>query len=224
MRNPLASTRINRRVVLLALALAALLALTAGAAFLTARTGDGGHDEADGGPSPAQQATPSPSAPSTAEGLPRPPHIDEPIAFAEAAATALWSYDTRTTTRAQHLAALAQWMTGEERYADWSSVAGQVPDAVLWSRMADSDQHTAAREPEGHFPAAFQQALAEHPAGITEAYIYAVTVNGTQSIAWTDPDGGTEAAGSEERAITLAVQCRPSHDCALVAVSPTVMS
>ena len=60
-------------------------------------------------------------------------------------------------------------------------------------------------------------ARADDPSAITEAYIYVVTVNGTQRIAW--KNGG---AGAEERAVTLAVQCRPSHDCTLAAIAPSV--
>ena len=108
-------------------------------------------------------------------------------------------------------------MTSESRYADWASVAGLVPDPLLWSRMADQDQRATASVVEGHFPAAFNQALAEDPTAITEAYVYAVTVTGKQKIAW-NKNGG----GAEERAVTLAVQCRPGRACSLAAVAPRV--
>jgi hypothetical protein len=88
---------------------------------------------------------------------------------------------------------------------------------VLWSRMADNDQHATASVTEAHYPSAFKQALAENPTAITEAYIYAITVNGKQQIAWK-----TGGGGAEDRAVTLAVQCRPNHDCSLVAIAPRV--
>ncbi|MFR9723982.1 hypothetical protein ACL02R_11545 [Streptomyces sp. MS19] len=234
MRSRLPASFPARRALVLAGLLVFVLALTLAAALVTR---SGGEHPAE--PTPSPPATGETSLPSTGEATPParpapvpdssspapadPPRIDEPVAYAEAAATALWSYDTRTTSRAQHLAALAQWMTGDERYADWPSVASQVPDPTLWSRMADTGQRAAARDAEGRFPSAFQQALADDPTAITEAYVYAVTVTGTQRIAWTEPDGRTGASGTEERSTTLAVQCRPSRDCSLVAVSPTVM-
>lgn len=109
------------------------------------------------------------------------------------------------------------WMTDETAYADWPSVSGQVPDPVLWSRMADQDQHATASITEGHFPSAFKAALADDPSAITKAYIYVVTVNGKQQISWKKGGGG-----AEDRAVTLAVQCRPGHDCALAAIAPNV--
>ncbi|HEX5542471.1 MAG TPA: hypothetical protein VFX60_13070, partial [Micromonospora sp.] len=138
-------------------------------------------------------------------------------AFAKAAAEMLWSYDTRDTSREQQLAGMEAWMTTESEYSDWASVSAQIPDPTLWSRMADQEQHAIATITEAHYPAAFKQALAEDPSAITEAYIYAVTVTGKQTIAWAKGGGG-----AEDRSITLAVQCRPSVDCSLVAIAPNV--
>jgi hypothetical protein len=70
---------------------------------------------------------------------------------------------------------------------------------------------------EGHYPGAFKQALADDPSAITEAYIYVVTVNGKQQVAWKKGGGG-----AEERAVTLAIQWRPGHDCSLAAIAPSV--
>ncbi|SFC59776.1 hypothetical protein [Streptomyces aidingensis] len=147
-----------------------------------------------------------------------PPRTTDPVEFAKAAAEALWSYDTRSATHKEHLAALAQWVTREKRYADVASVEAQVPSPVLWRQMADNAQRATATAHEGHFPLAFEQALKENPAAITEAYVYAVTVSGKQSIAWK----GSGKGGAEARAITLAVQCRPGRPCALAAVLPNV--
>ncbi|MEV1011582.1 hypothetical protein [Streptomyces sp. NPDC049881] len=150
--------------------------------------------------------------------LPTPVSTDDPAAFAEAAAVALWSYDTRRSSQPEALDALRAWMTRETEYADWPSVEHQLPDPLLWLRMADQDQFATAEAAEAHFPESFTRALQEDPGAITEAYVYAVTVTGQQSIAWKgSPDGGTEA-----RAITLAVQCRPDQDCTLVGVLPNV--
>jgi hypothetical protein len=109
------------------------------------------------------------------------------------------------------------WMATGTPYANWAAISGQEPDPVLWSRLADNQQHAAAKVAESHFPSAFKQALADDPAALTKAYIYAVTVTGTQTIAW---KGG--GAGAESRAITLAIQCRPNADCALVDIAPAV--
>ncbi|MFC9489795.1 hypothetical protein ACFTZM_27370, partial [Streptomyces hydrogenans] len=127
----------------------------------------------------------------------------------------LWSYDTRATARDQQLAGMHAWMTTEKKYTDWTSTQAQVPDPLLWSRMHDQAQYATATVSAAHFPSAFKQALAEDPAALTEAYIYAVTVTGKQTIAWKDGGGG-----AEDRSVTLAVQCRPSADCALVAIAP----
>lgn len=131
---------------------------------------------------------------------------------------ALWSYDTRSFSQPELLAALRGWLTRESKYADRDSVEAQVPSPVLWGRMADSGQFATATGAEAHFPDSFTRAVQADPEAITEAYIYAVTVTGRQSIGWrTSPHGG-----GEERTVTLAVQCRPSKDCALAGVMPTV--
>ncbi|MFF9337277.1 hypothetical protein [Streptomyces albogriseolus] len=209
----------NQRIAIGATVVAALLALAGVVALLTGggngqQTPDAAPPAPTGGPSHSE-AAPKPS--SGSGSVPKPPQIAEPVAYAKAAAQMLWSYDTRDTSRDQQLAGMRAWMTTETKYADWTSVAGQVPDPVLWSRMADQDQHATAHITEGHYPGAFKQALAEDPSAITEAYIYVVTVNGKQTLSWKKGGGG-----AEERAVTLAVQCRPNHDCTLAAIAPSV--
>ncbi|MFC9228394.1 hypothetical protein ACFTZI_05395 [Streptomyces decoyicus] len=207
----------NKRIATVALVVTVLLAIAATAAWITGRGEDNPsrHTPAPSGSSSPPEAVPGPAA--GPGSVPRPPQLAEPVAFAKAAARMLWSYDTRDTSRDQQLAGMRAWMTKETKYADWASVSGQVPDPLLWSRMADQDQHATGRAAEGHYPGAFKQALAEDPSAITEAYIYAVTVNGRQNIAWKKGGGG-----AEERAVTLAVQCRPHHDCRLAAIAPSV--
>ncbi|WP_406395062.1 hypothetical protein OG806_35580 [Streptomyces sp. NBC_00882] len=209
----------NRRIAIVAAAVAVLLAIAGVVALLT---GGGNSHQAPGAVAPAPTGSPSSSEaapkPSSGSGsVPKPPQISEPVAYAKEAAQMLWSYDTRDTSRDQQLAGMRAWMTAETKYADWASVSGQVPDPVLWSRMADQDQHATAHVTEGHYPGAFKQALAEDPSAITEAYIYVVTVNGKQTLSWKKGGGG-----AEERAVTLAVQCRPNHDCTLAAIAPSV--
>ncbi|MFJ2021580.1 hypothetical protein [Streptomyces nodosus] len=209
----------NRRIAIVAAAVAGLLAIAGIVAVLTG--GGNGHQAPEtAAPAPANSPASAEAArkPSSGSGsVAAPPQIAEPVAYAKAVAQMLWSYDTRDTSRDQLLTGMRAWMTSETKYADWASVSGQVPDPVLWSRMADQDQHATANVIEGHYPGAFKQALAEDPTAITEAYIYVVTVNGKQQLAW--KKGG---AGAEERAVTLAVQCRPSRDCALAAIAPSV--
>ncbi|MEU2726016.1 hypothetical protein [Streptomyces smyrnaeus] len=147
----------------------------------------------------------------------KPPHTGDPITFAKAATEALWSYDTRNASRAEHLSGLKAWMTGEKSYRDWKSVRGQVPGKALWSRMHDNAQRATASVDEGHLPEAFKTAMAQDPGAITQAYVYAVTVTGKHSISW--KKGGS---GAEPRQVTLAVQCRPDRDCALSGVLPEV--
>jgi hypothetical protein len=206
----------NRRVLLGALGLVCLLAVAAVTAYVTGR---GGQHPAASSTAPAVPASaPVTTQPADRTGsVARPPRVSDPVVFARAAAAMLWTYDTRTTSHAQQLAGMKAWMTGESEYGDWASVSAQVPDPALWSRMADQEQHATATISEGHYPAAFTQALAENPSEITTAYIYAVTVTGKQTIAWAKGGGG-----AEERSVTLAVQCRPSTDCSLVAIAPTV--
>ncbi|MFF3976560.1 hypothetical protein [Streptomyces sp. NPDC001828] len=209
----------NRRIAIVAAAVAALLAIAGIVALLT---GGGNDHQAPDTAAPAPDSSPSPSEaapkPSSGSGsVPKPPQISEPITYAKAAAQMLWSYDTRNTSRDQQLAGMRAWMTTETKYSDWASISGQVPDPVLWSRMADQDQHATANVTEGHYPSAFKAALADDPSAITEAYIYVVTVNGKQTLSWKKGGGG-----AEERAVTLAVQCRPSHDCTLAAIAPSV--
>ncbi|WP_055495483.1 hypothetical protein [Streptomyces sp. TP-A0356] len=209
----------NRRIVIVALVVTVLLAIAAAVAWLSG-SGNAHRDPTAARPATAHRpssAEPAPTAEASPGSVPEPPQIAEPVAYAKAAAQMLWSYDTRDTSRDQQLAGMRAWMTKEPKYADWASVSGQVPDPLLWSRMADQDQHATARVTEGHYPGAFKQALAEDPSAITEAYIYVVTVNGKQQIAWKKGGGG-----AEERAVTFAVQCRPGHDCALAAIAPSV--
>ncbi|MEW2550363.1 hypothetical protein AB0957_01250 [Streptomyces zhihengii] len=209
----------NRRIAIVAAVVAVLLAIATAVAWLSG--GKNGRQAPDpAAPAPASSTSSAPATPKPAAGsgsVPHPPRIAEPVAYAKAAAQMLWSYDTRTTSRDQQLGGMQAWMTSETQYADWASVTGQVPDPALWSRMADQDQHATGTVLEAHYPGAFKQALTQDPSAITKAYIYVVTVNGKQQIAWNE--GG---AGAEERAVTLAVQCRPSHDCALAAIAPSV--
>ncbi|MER6531716.1 hypothetical protein [Streptomyces sp. NPDC001508] len=205
----------KRRMALMVLILACLLAIAGVTAYLTQPDGT---PRSSSRPAPIVPTHPAPShspqLPAT-ESVDKPPDVSEPVQFAQAAAQMLWTYDTRTASQAQQLAGMKAWMTDETEYSDWESVAAQVPDPTLWSQMADQKQRAAATVTEAHYPAAFQQALADDPQAITEAYIYAVTVTGKQRITWAD--GGS---GAEGRSITLAVQCRPSRDCSLVAIAP----
>lgn len=208
----------NRRITALVVGLTMLVALAGITAWWTNRTDSPGRSAS---PSPTSSApksiSPRPSASGTGT-VAKPPPVADPLAYGKAAAKAIWSYDTRTTTHAQQLAGLRLWMTREAQYADWAGVQAQVPDPVLWSRMSDNRQHAAATMREAHFPSSFKQALAEDPAALAEAYIYVVTVTGKQQIVW---KGG--GAGAEDRSVTLAVQCRPSADCSLVAIAPSVL-
>ncbi|MCG6497101.1 hypothetical protein [Kitasatospora sp. A2-31] len=220
------STMLRR--LLIGLGVLVIVALLAG---LTARLAGGDHrtpSAANSPSSPPVSATstasphgsvPSPSAGATpgASAVAAPPHTSDPLKFATAFATALWSYDTRTTTQPQQLAGLRSWLTGESKYADPDALAAQLPDPVLWSRMRDNGQHATGEAAEAHLPAAWQQAIGKDPSQLTIAYVYAVTVTGKQTISWLD--GGR---GAEDRAITLAVQCRPGRDCALASIATTV--
>ncbi|MGW1974191.1 hypothetical protein [Streptomyces sp. NPDC001889] len=212
----------NRRIAVVAAVLAVLVAAAGLAAYFT---GQADQDSKNFAPAaPAKPAAPSDDS-SEGQGKPSPgrgavaaaPQIADPLAFGQAAAAMLWSYDTRTTSRDQQLAGMRAWMTDEAKYGDWTGVQAQVPDPVLWSRMRDNAQHATAMVSTATFPSAFKQALADDPAALTEAYIYIVTATGKQSIAWKGGGGG-----AEDRSVTLAVQCRPSADCALVSIAPRV--
>ncbi|MEU7205616.1 hypothetical protein [Streptomyces sp. NPDC045470] len=206
----------NRRIALVAIGLVCLLAIAAATALFTGRGEE--HSAPSSDPSPAQSSVPPAQDPDTGAGpVARPPQISDPVQFAKAAAQMLWTYDTRTTSHDQQSAGMQAWMTKEGQYNDWASVSAQMPDPLLWSRMADQKQRAGATVAEAHYPAAFKQALAENPSEIAKAYIYAVTVTGKQTITWAKGGGG-----AEDRSITLAVQCRPSHDCSLVAIAPRV--
>ncbi|MFE2722814.1 hypothetical protein [Kitasatospora sp. NPDC059327] len=216
------------RRLLIGLGVLLVVALLAG---LTARLAGGGHrtpSAANSPSAPSASATssstshgpgPAPSAAATpsASVVAAPPHTSDPIAYAKAFATALWSYDTRTATQPQQLAGLRGWLTDETKYADPDALAAQLPDPTLWSRMRDNGQHATGEAAEAHLPAAWQQAIGKDPSQLTIAYVYAVTVTGKQTVSWLD--GGR---GAEDRAITLAVQCRPSRDCALASIATTV--
>lgn len=167
--------------------------------------------------------SPKPDASASAgTGRAGPPRTRDPLEFARAFAQQLWSYDTRTDTQSGHITALLGWLTGEAAYADPASVTAQIPDPVLWSRMHDGGQYATATVTGAHVPASFTAALNDDPGRITTAYAYAVTVTGKQAIRWNGTGPDTAGTGAESRAVTLAVQCRPNRDCALIGVTPSV--
>ncbi|MGW1194501.1 hypothetical protein ACWD4B_01380 [Streptomyces sp. NPDC002536] len=205
------------RILVGALVLTVLLAVAGITAWATS-SGDQHHDDSTSSAASSPSSPEAPPKPAPGSGsVPRPPHLADPLAYAKAAAVMLWSYDTRTTSRDQQLAGMNAWMTKETKYTDWSSISAQVPDPVLWSRMADNAQYATTTVTDVHYPSAFKQALADNPSAITEAYIYAITVTGKQQISWKKGGGG-----AEDRSVTLAVQCRPSQDCSLVSIAPSV--
>jgi hypothetical protein len=170
---------------------------------------------ASAAPSPSSSA----SVPTGRGSVATPPKTTDPVVFGKAAAKALWSYDTRTLSQPQQLAGLKAWMTAERKYADWASVSTLIPTKALWSQLRGNGQYATATATatEGHIPSSFTTALNADPGALTTAYVYAVTVTGKQSIDWND--GGS---GAESRSVTLGVQCRPSHSCALAGVLPAV--
>lgn len=213
---PWRSPRIRRAV----LGTGVLLVLLGVAAVVALVARDDRPDRPAAQPPTHAPVTPTPrraTPPPPATRL-RPPSTRDPISFAKAAAEALWSYDTRTGSRDEWLAALRSWVTGEKRYADVPSVEGLVPSPVLWREMAEEEQCATATVAEGHFPASFTQALQADPGALADAYVYAVTVTGEQSIGWK----GVPQGGAEPRSVTLAVQCRPERSCALAGILPNV--
>ncbi|MEU9987890.1 hypothetical protein AB0E10_14025 [Streptomyces sp. NPDC048045] len=205
-----------RRALMGGFVLAVLLAVASLLAYLT-RAESPASTHSSPIPKPTTQVTSPEATDGKREAVAAPPRTSDPITFAKAATKVLWTYDARSFSRAEHVGGLKRWMTSEKKYADWASVSDQVPSAVLWSRMHDNGQHAMAKVGEGHFPQAFKTALAQDPGAITEAYVYAVTVSGKQSIAWKG-----SGSGAESRSTTVAVQCRPDKSCALVGVLPSV--
>lgn len=220
--HPGSASGVRRRVLA---GLAMLAILTAVAGLIAYLTRDGHTVAQPSAPDTTSTATATAgSAPSPSDSEPigkgsvaKPPKTTDPVVFGKAFAKAAWSYDTRRLSQDQQLAGLKAWMTSEKKYADWSSVSTQLPTKDLWKQLRTNGQYATARISEGHIPTAFTAALNENPGAITTAYVYAVTVTGTQSIAW---DGG--GAGAESRSITLAVQCRPHKRCALSGIAPGV--
>ncbi|MEY9846388.1 hypothetical protein ABH940_003475 [Streptacidiphilus sp. BW17] len=216
------ASRVRSRALLATMVLLVLVAVAGLVAYLTRDDRSPSKVPVATPSSPSRltpAASPSGTPPTGHRGaLPVPPVTHDPIVFGKAAAAALWSYDTRAYPQPQFVAALHGWLTKESAYADPASVDALVPSAALWQEMAGNGQFATANVAEGHFPAAFTQALQANPGALTTAYIYAVTVSGTQSIGWY----GSPAGGSEGRTATLAVQCRPSHPCALAGVLPAV--
>lgn len=218
--HPGGTARVRHRALLAAAVLAVLVALAGLVAYLTRDSREPVKKLAPSASS-AASTTPAPFSTRSAvhhDSLPVPPQTGDPIVFAKAAAEALWSYDTRAYSRPELLSALHNWLTPETKYADAASVDTLVPTPVLWKEMAANGQFATAEVNEGHFPDAFTRALQADPGAITQAYVYAVTVSGKQSIAW----NGSPAGGAESRVTTLAVQCRPNQPCALSGVLPSV--
>lgn len=218
--HPGGASRVRRRALLGTAVLAVLVALAGLAAYLT-REGRSPSDTASPPPS-SPTASSSPAAPSgphtRPRALPVPPKTHDPITYGKAAAAALWSYDTRAYSQPELRKALRGWLTTESKYADPASVDQAVPSAVLWKEMAANKQVATAKINEGHFPHAFTQALQDDPGAITEAYVYAVTVSGKQSIRWK----GSAAAWRGEPVHHPRGPVPTNHSCALVGVMPSV--
>nr|WNW42555.1 hypothetical protein RKE32_25835 [Streptomyces sp. Li-HN-5-13] len=212
---------VRRRALLGTVVLVALVALAGLFSYLT-RDGRAPSNHPPAKPSPSSSPVSAPASPSPLSGdgttLPVPPDTHDPIVFGKAVAVALWSYDTRAYSQPELVAALHRWLTPEQELADPASVDHLVPSPVLWGRMADSGQYATASAAEAHFPDSFTRALQADPGAIAQAYVYAVTVSGRQSIAWS----GVREGGAEDRSVTLAVQCRPDRPCVLVGVMPSV--
>ncbi|MFI1393010.1 hypothetical protein [Streptomyces griseoaurantiacus] len=212
--------KIRRRVLLGALFLAVLLVVAGALAYLT-RPQHASPETAASAPTAGSPSTNREKPSSVATGpdaLSPPSSAREPLAYAKAAAVALWSYDTRSHSQPEQVALLHRWLSKQTDIADVDSVDSQVPSPTLWGRMADSGQYATATASDARFPDAFTDALRENPGRLTETYVYAVTVTGKQAIAWNDSPKG----GAESRTVTLAVQCLPDHACALVGVLPAV--
>ena len=223
--NPSGASRVRRRALLGTAVLAVLLALAGLGAYLTRdpRTTVKSTSSQSSSSTPSASAaasSPASAAPSPRhEGaLPIPPSTGDPIAYAKAAAAALWSYDTRAYTQPQLLTALGRWLTAQSQYADTASVDTLVPSVQVWDEMAQQGQFTTATVSGAYFPQSFNQAMQQDPGAIATAYVYAVTVTGNQSITWE----GAPKGGEQGMSMTLAVQCRPSHSYALAGVLPAV--
>ena len=135
-----AASSVTRRVLVGSVVLAVLTALASLLAYLT-RQED---------PTPAKttaDSVPRPASPApTSTPLGGKPDCcaapdERSVKFARAATKALWTYDTRSFSHAEHLSGLRDWMTAEKKYADWKSVTQQVPDRVL--RAPDARQRPA---------------------------------------------------------------------------------
>ncbi|MFF4819384.1 hypothetical protein ACFY2K_32975 [Kitasatospora sp. NPDC001309] len=213
------ASRVRRRALLGLVVLVVLVILAGALAYFTRDTRATPNPVSPVASSPSSSsASASPSPTGGPGSVPSPPSTHDPIGYAKSAAVALWSYDTRSYSQPELVAGLHRWLTAEGSYADASSVDRLVPSPLLWGRMADSGQFATATADEAHFPDTFTRALQADPGAIKQAYIYAVTVTGKQSISW----NGAPQGGAEDRSSTLAVQCRPDRPCALVGVLPTV--
>ncbi|MFJ3791496.1 hypothetical protein [Kitasatospora sp. NPDC090091] len=209
----------RRRALLGTVVLVALVALAGLFSYLTRDNRVSNHPPAESSSSSSPtHSLPAATPEGRAAALTAPPDTHDPIAFGKAAAVALWSYDTRAYSQHALVASLHRWLTTEGQYVDADSVERQVASPLLWGRMADSGQFATATAIEAHFPESFTRALQADPGAITQAYVYAVTVSGKQSIAW----NGSPQGGAEDRSATLAVQCRPDRPCALVGVMSSV--
>lgn len=160
--------------------------------------------------------------PDAVEHRDRPPRTRDPVLYAREFAARLWAYDSRFDAHTAHTSKLLAWMTPETQYADPGSVLRQIPDPTLWARMRDSGQYAMAIVTDARIPAAFSKAFADNPSRFTAAHAYAVTVTGKQTIRWTGTGPGASGSGSEDQALTVAVQCRPERDCALIGVAPGI--
>ncbi|MFF3069174.1 hypothetical protein [Kitasatospora sp. NPDC057936] len=213
------ASRVRRRALLGLVVLVVLVVLAGALAYFTRDSRSAPKPASPVASSPSSAGAPPSTVPTGGAGsVPSPPSTHDPIAYAKAAVVALWSYDTRAYSQPELVAGLHRWLTTEASYADADSVDRLVPSPLLWGRMADSGQFATATAEEAHFPDAFTRALQADPGAIKQAYIYAVTVTGKQSISW----NGAPQGGAEDRSSTLAVQCRPDRPCALVGVLPTV--
>lgn len=143
------------------------------------------------------------------------PRTSDPVRFAVAYATALFSYDTREQPEPAWTAELSAGLdqASDVHPDNLADLAARTPPAAVWQAMTTSDQHATFTLSRAWIPQLWKQNATAYPAGAA-----AVTVSGTQHVTWR---GGTSDVPSS---VTLLLVCPPLEDsCAVNRIATQVL-
>lgn len=164
-------------------------------------------------PTPSNSPEPTATIPTDTTDLPRLPVTNDPIRYAEAAATALFTWDTASGLRpadyGQALLADAD-PSGSETAGLASDIALYFPAADAWRQLTGHATSQRLTIENASIPEAWDDAVTQDQSGTLVPGMTAVTIEGTRHR--TGTDGRQQLSSDHEVAFTVFVACAPAFD------------